>query len=283
MLNNNSLGILLDNLKMPARSAILKAAELGVQSVQLGTFDGELDPLTLRGEKAHEFSRFIGEQGLSISAILGDVGGFKTPEVINFHIAKTKRMIDMAVDLGCNIVTGHIGAVPMCPAHHRYGMMRDALAEVGEFAAERGAVYAIETGPETSWVLRGFLTDIGSKGLGVNMDPANMVMITGENPASAVRALGDLIVHTHMKDGRQHWFCPPDIAYGMEPDPQGLRIGHRTQCPIGQGDVEFPAFLAALEEIGYTGALTIEREAGDDRATEMAYAVQAMKALLNRD
>ena len=224
----------------------------------------------------------MADLGLEITAICGDVGGFKTPEMVEPHVEQTLRILDMARALGVRIVTGHIGAIPPEPAHPRYQMMLDACSRVAAHAAELGLCYAIETGPEPSGVLRSFLDDIHSPGIGVNLDPANFVMITGEDPAKAVRRLGHDIVHTHVKDGRMNRFVGVDIAYNMVPDPENRKAGSRTQTPIGEGSVDWAAYLQALEDVRYRGFLTIEREGGDDRPAEIRRAYATLRQLLGR-
>ena len=52
------------------------------------------------------------------------------------------------------------------------------------------------------------------------------------------------------------------------------------ELPLGQGDVDFPAYLSALNDIGYTGYLTIEREVGDDPEGDIRLAVNFLQSLI---
>ncbi len=277
----NPIGIFVNNFHLEMNEALQKAAELGAVGIQFSAA-GDYGPDALDAGARRAFVQHVKDLGMEISAFCGDVGGFKTPEVIADHVEKTKKIIEMAADMNVHIVTGHIGAVPMAPAHPRYQMMLGALREVGDCAARNGVFYAIETGPETSSVLSSFIQDVGSPALRVNFDPANIVMITGENPAAAIYRLGDKIVHTHMKDGVMNRYVDPEIVYGCVPDVQGLVPGHRDQKPLGQGNVDFPAVFAALEAVGYRGYLTIEREGGEDRVAEITNAFHTLKNLLGR-
>ena len=45
----------------------------------------------------------------------------------------------------------------------------------------------------------------------------------------------------------------------------------------GEGQVDAPAFLKALDEIGFTGYGAVEREAGNDRAGDIALAIQRLR------
>ena len=91
--------------------------------------------------------------------------------------------------------------------------MQEACFELSRYADDIGAHFAIETGPEKSATLKKFLDSLGSTGVGVNLDPANLVMVTGDDPAGAVHNLKDYIVHTHAKDGKQNYYVDPDIIH----------------------------------------------------------------------
>ena len=120
--------------------------------------------------------------------------------------------------------------------------------------------------------MKGFLDGLHSTGVAVNLDPANLVMVTGDDPVAAVYTLKDYIVHTHAKDGRRLLVRDPEIIYGIIEDE--IQAGRAfIELPLGEGDVDFPNYLKALDDIGYRGFLTIEREVGDDPETDIAKAV----------
>ena len=133
---------------------------------------------------------------------------------------------------------------------------------------------AIETGPETAPILDKFVRAAGD-GVGVNLDPANFVMVTGQDPAEAVLLLREKIVHTHLKDGRMLKKSDPVLGYRSfaEGGIEALNVADFfLETPIGEGDVDFAAYFAALREIGYDGYLTIERETGADPSADIATA-----------
>jgi sugar phosphate isomerase/epimerase len=136
-----------------------------------------------------------------------------------------------------------------------------------------GAYFAIETGPETSTVLKMFLDSLKSKGVRVNLDPANLVMVTGDDPVQAVFNLKDYIVHTHAKDGIMLRRKNPEIIYGMIEDAIQSEEAFR-EVPLGEGSVDFHEYLKALDSIGYSGFLTIEREVGDNPEKDIRTAVE---------
>ena len=151
--------------------------------------------------------------------------------------------------------------------------MQDACFQLAEFADSIDAHFAIETGPETSANLKKFLDALGSKGVGVNLDPANLVMVTGDDPVQAVHNLKQYIVHTHAKDGVMLERTNPEFIYHVTPMPEDMKgIKYFKEVPLGTGGVSFAPYLKALEEIGYRGFLTIEREAGEDPAADILIA-----------
>jgi len=184
--------------------------------------------------------------------------------------------------MGCHIVTRHIGVVPDDKNHPRYGVIQEACETAGRYAESMGGIFAIETGPEKAEVLERFIGSLSTKGVGVNLDPANLVMTFGGEGAPSVYTLKDYIVHTHIKDGRLKQFCDPDIMYGMPgaPEIEGDEWDYCEETPVGEGDVNFPSYLSALKAIGYTGFLTVEREMVENPVEDMKRSVAYVKALI---
>ena len=115
--------------------------------------------------------------------------------------------------------------------------------------------------------------------MAVNLDPANFVMVTGDDPVQAVYTLKDYIVHTHAKDGRRLHYVEPEVLYGMV-ESEMLQDASFIELPLGQGDVDFPNYLKALHDIGFQGFLTIEREVGDDPEADIGLAVRFLQDLI---
>jgi len=270
------LGVLLDCFRTDLRSALKLAAQVGVQGIQVYSTRGDMAPENLSPEKRRELLDLVKSHGLVISALCGDLGGggFTKPEKNPEKIERSKRILELAKDLETDVVTTHIGAVPAAPAHPRYAIMQQACRELAEYADSLRAHFAIETGPESGAVLRAFLDSLGSKGVGVNLDPANLVMVTGDDPAYAVHMLKDYIVHTHAKDGRMKRFVDPEVVYGMV---EGDDHGSYKEVPLGEGQVNWDAYLGALRAIGYRSFLTIEREVGLRPYHDIANAVKFLK------
>jgi len=278
-MSNFSIGVMLESFKLPIPQALDAAVAVGAHGIQAYATRGELDPEVLVGEKRKEFLRMVKDHGLVISALCGDLGkGFGIPELNPQLIEKSKRIVDLAKELETDIVTTHIGVVPTDPNHPRYKVMQDACGELAAYADSVNAHFAIETGPETAATLKGFLDGLHSTGVAVNLDPANLVMVTGDDPVQAVYTLKDYIVHTHAKDGRKLEDREPEVIYGLRPGDALVTSPAFIELPLGDGDVPFDPYLKALDDIGYKGFLTIEREVGDDPAKDVRTAVDFLKA-----
>lgn len=273
------IGIILESFHKSIPEAVKIAAELGAQGIQAYATYGELSPKNLTGSKRGEFLRLVKDHGLVISALCGDLGhGFGNAEKNPQLIEDSKRILDLAKELETDIVTTHIGVVPSDPNHPRYKIMQDACGELAAYADGLNAHFAIETGPETAATLKGFLDGLHSTGVAVNLDPANLIMVTGDDPVQAVHTLKDYIVHTHAKDGRKLDDRDPEVIYGLRPGDALVTSPAFIELPLGDGDVPFDAYLKALDEIGYKGFLTIEREVGDSPEKDVRTAVDFLKA-----
>ncbi len=273
------IGVIIDSFRTDIPTAVGKAAAVGAQGIQVYATRGEMAPENLVGHKRREFLDLVKSNGLVISALCGDLGGggFMWADRNAEKIERSKRIIDLAKELETDVVTTHIGVVPEDPQVDRFKIMQEACFELARYADSVGAHFAVETGPETSAVLKQFLDSLGSTGVGVNLDPANLVMVTGDDPAQAVYNLRDYIVHTHAKDGKQIFYKSPEIVYGLRSDDLVTEGDSFIEVPLGEGSVPWDAYLAALEDIGFKGFLTIEREVGDDPEADIRKAVSFLR------
>lgn len=258
------IGVISDSFRLTPFEGIRKAASLGADGVQTYAVRGEIGP-DMPAAKRMELVKLVDALGIKISALCGDTGrGFASEEKNPETLRISKAIVDLAVDVGTKIVTTHIGTVPQDRANPTYDTMLVACRELADYAASKGVTFAVETGPEKAVLLRQFLDEIDSPGLGVNLDPANLWMCSLDDPVAAVHTLAKYIVHTHAKDG-----------IPLNPPENGRRW---LEVPLGKGGVPWPEYLKALDEIGYHGFLTIEREVGDDPAADIAMAVDFLKS-----
>lgn len=285
----NKIGVIVDSFKLGVKDGLVKAKEVGADGVQMYAVAGELDPANLSTLARRDLKSYIESLGLEISALVGDLGGhgFQDPEENGAKIDKSKRIMELGMELGTNIVTTHIGIVPSDQNSPIYETMHNACLELSRFAHDMNAYFAIETGPESAAHLKGFLDGLGTKGVSVNFDPANMVMVTGDDPVQGVYTLKDYIVHTHAKDGIKLAHIDPRDVYGeygyeksLNHEELAIMIESGSafrEVPLGEGGVDWPAYLRALQEIGYAGYLTIEREVGTNPEGDINKAVQFLK------
>ena len=271
------IGVITDSFRCDTVTSVKKAAAVGAEGIQVYATTGEMAPENMTPAKIADFKKLVADNGLVVSALCGDLGGgFGHKEENPARVEKSKRILDLAKEIGTDIVTTHIGVVPTDENHDRYKIMQEACYELAMYADSINAHFAVETGPETSLVLKNFLDKLNSTGVAVNLDPANLVMVTGDDPVQAVHNLSKYIVHTHAKDGKQLFYKDPEIVYGVTKDP--IVTGPSfLEVPLGEGSVNWKEYLDALESIGFSGFLTIEREVGDDPEKDIRAAVEFLR------
>ncbi len=244
-INNTQIGPLSPDFYTDQNAARLKTllADLGIT------------PTTL-------FVGFPGESYANMAAVEATVGLF-IPEMVEQRKAILKRAIDFTAKLGAPRVALHIGFVPADASDPAYLKLIGDIREIADACAEAGLGLSLETGQETAEEMLHFVQTVARPNLGINFDPANMILYGMDRPVEALETLKDYVVSVHCKDG-------------IWPAQEG-QLGSET--PLGQGQVDIPAFVAKLKEIGYTGPLTIEREAGDDRIGDILRAKDLLESL----
>lgn len=265
-----------DCFRLGFEGGIRKAAEMGLDGVQfhLSSVQPQADQPLEEG-RAREIRALLKDCGIVISATCSELGGFNCDgDERKARIERTGRFVRMTAQLGAAVTTAHIGQVPEDKRDPAYGRMRDALGQVAGFCEQAGIKYAVETGPEKAAVLKGLLDEIASPYLGVNLDPANLVMCSDDDPVAATLLLKDYILHTHAKDGinltrpvHKPWpGAPADWRY--------------IEVPLGQGEVDFPGWIAALRAAGFDGYMAIEREVGETPERDIQKALDFLRAAL---
>ena len=163
--------------------------------------------------------------------------------------------------LGVKYLSMHAGFID--ESDKAYAEKMDArIRTLANVAADNGVILLLETGQETAKELRGFLEELDHKSVGVNFDPANMILYDKGDPIEAVRVLSPWIRHLHLKDALRT----------EQPGTWGAEV------PWGDGQVGVEQFLGVLEEVGFEGAMAIEREAGDNRFGDVKLAVERLAA-----
>jgi len=177
--------------------------------------------------------------------------GFVPRQYRQARIARAKEVSDFARKAGLDGVQGHCGFIPEDPNDPLYKEAVEAIRTVAAHCKGNGQTFRCETGQETPVTLVRALRDAAGDNIGVNLDPANLIMYGKANPLDAVALLAPYIKGVHAKDGR----------YPADPS----RLGEET--PIGRGLVNFPVFIEKLKGAGYNGPLTIEREIRGEKQT----------------
>ena len=280
------IGVMLEAFRTERSAAICRAAAMGVQGIQMFASRGEKPLEHLTAAERRALLCEVKSHGLVFSALCGDLGhGFGDKEKNAALIERSKRILDLAKELETDIVTTHIGVVPADKNHERYKIMQEACYQLASYADGMKAHFAIETGPEPSAALKEFLDSLGTKGVAVNLDPANLAMVVGDDPVQAVYNLKDYIVHTHAKDGRMLLRTNPEYIYRVvHPIPEDFGDKrYFEEVPFGTGSVDFDAYFCALEDVGYRGFLTIEREAEEDPDADLLTAKKYLDDVMKRN
>jgi L-ribulose-5-phosphate 3-epimerase len=246
------IGIRLESLGLPLRRALREAQRLGVRGVQADAA-GDLSPHTLSRSGRSAFRHLLRSHNLELTALGCPLRrGLDSPEDQQQRIDHTEAVLGLSVDLGARIAIVQPGRVPEKADDPHAPLLTEALRVLGRHGDRIGAVLALETGLESGAVLGAFLDRFDTGGLGVNLDPANLLM-GGFDPYESARALRGRVVHANAKDAR---------VTGASRTAQ--------EVPLGHGDIDWMRYLAALEEIEYRGWLTVERAGGDNRVADVA-------------
>jgi sugar phosphate isomerase/epimerase len=258
-MGKRKIGVRLASFKVSLKESIQHALECGVDGVEPSAF-GELAPENISQSGRRDFLHQITSKGLIISALSGNLGRphFISKEGLEERVERTKRILDLSMDLKAGIVCTHIGHIPEDQNAPEWEILLHSLGDIGAYAEKIGAFFACETGPESPELMKAFLEKLARPHIGINYDPANLVM-RGFEPIPGVYTLSRYIVHTHAKD-----------AIGKEK-------GGPNEVPVGQGEVNFPEYIKALDEIGYSNFYSIERERGDDRVGDIHQAVEFLR------
>jgi sugar phosphate isomerase/epimerase len=181
------------------------------------------------------------------------------------RVEALKTASDFAKAIGVSSITTHVGFIPDNPYDPLYANLLIALKTIVRYCKSNNQTFRFETGQETPVTLMRTIEDLGMDNVGINLDPANLLMYGKANPIDALDIFGRYVQGVHAKDGEY----PVD----------GRRLG--VEKPLGQGRVNYPVFIKKLKETGYTGALTIEREiAGEQQIIDIRNAREYLLTLL---
>jgi sugar phosphate isomerase/epimerase len=271
----NEIGVMLNNLEPDRLRAFAVAARHGFREVHTST----LREHWLHGPERAQYvaaahasgvqvvTMFVGFDGQSytdLPAIARTVGFLAIPELREHRRAVALAYSALAREVGAESLGGHLGFFPHDPAHPDYAWLVDTVRQVLDCCAANGQTFRLETGQESADVLLQFLRAVDRPNLGVNFDPANFLLYGTDEPLAALDRLAPFVWGVHCKDALR----------SRQPGKLG------TEVLLGQGEVDFPAFLRRLREHGYDGPLVIEREHGPNVLADVLGERAYLKRLL---
>lgn len=254
-----------------SKELIDKVKELGLQHVQIGLLPlvelndvSRMEQIKLLRQSGLKFTSgmmaFPGEDYSTIAAIRR-TGGYVPDDTWEARKKLSHQAAVVAEELGLNAIGTHVGFVPS-DNDPDYPAALSRVRKISELFQSHGLDLWMETGQEPADELLHFLKDLGATNVGINFDPANMILYGAGDPIAAIGTLGKYIRHVHAKDATPS--DKPGEAWGEE-------------VPFGAGKVGPAAFLKALKGAGYIGPLAIEREAGNDRMGDVRTAIKTLQ------
>ena len=212
------------------------------------------------------FCAYNGESYADIPTVQRTVG-FIPPKTRDEREQRTYEVSDFAREVGIPSIATHIGFVPEDDTDPDYMAVRGMVRRICDHAAKNHQSFALETGQEPADTLLRFLIDVNRRNLGINFDPANMILYGTGDPVDALGTLAQHVLSVHCKDG--DW------------PPKGVPGALGEEKPLGQGAVGIPRFIQKLKSIGFKGPLNIEREVPDpaQRLRDIAMGVKLLEPL----
>ena len=257
------------------RNSFLPVAELGLKVCQLVNWNTRL----WTDEMARKVAQDARDTGVRICALWAGVPG---PRVWNFREGPTtlglvppqfraarveslKKAADFARQIGAPAVITHVGFIPENMTDPQFPGVVEAVREVATACENRGLEFWFETGQETPVTLLRAIVSVGTDNLGINLDPANLILYGKGNPIDALDVFGPYVRNIHAKDG----FYPTDP----------FELGKEVK--VGEGKVRYPEFVRRLREIGFKGEFIIEREiSGEQQKKDIRETVTYLRQLL---
>lgn len=256
-------------------TVLAKVHRLGLPTCQISCYD----PAYYTDEALGLLLAGMKEFGIEITALWAGwpgrvvwdfIEGPETVGLVPYGVRRERaeaimRAADFAHRLGVGHVVTHLGFVPEDPKDEKYVTLVPVLREIARHCRKNGQAFCWETGQETPVTLLRTIEDTGEDNVGVNLDPANLLLYGKANPVDALDILGPHVKGVHIKDG--------------EYPVNGRELGQEKR--VGEGRVDFPRFLRSLRKHGYRGPLTIECEfEGDQQFEGVLWAKERLEAWL---
>ncbi len=256
------IGVQLDSLRLPLRKALPCVAAMGAAAIELDA-RGELRPRELTNTGLRQIRKWLDDYNLKVSAVsFRTRRGYDVEDDLQPRLEATKEAMKFARAFDCNVVINQVGRISSDEADQSsWNRLVQALTDLGRHGQHIGAWLAMETGAESGPKMAELIQALPVGSAMVSLNPGNLI-VNGFSPLEAVGALGPHIAHVYANDAVR------DLARG-----RGLDV------PLGRGSADFPALLASLEEFGYGGFLTVQRESSRNPIEEISLAVQYLTNL----
>jgi sugar phosphate isomerase/epimerase len=255
------IGIHLPSLRLPLGQAIPLAAKLGADAVEIDA-RRQLKPADLSQTALRQLRKTLNDYRLRVCAVAFRTRrGYDTLEDLDARVTGTKEAMRMAQALGASVVVNHVGHIPPEPNGPQWNLLLQVLTDLGRHGQRIGAMLAAQTGHCSGADLARLIAALPDGSIGVDLDPGQLI-VNGFSAQEAAELIGPHIMHVHATDGVR------DLARG-----RGLEV------PLGRGSVDFPALLGSLEERGYRGYFTVQRDTADDPEFELGHAVKYLRSL----
>ena len=242
--------------------AFRKVRDLGFSTCQLGNPPDDYLYGPRAAELTEQLRAALAETGVRVTSVFimfkGHVWdlvdgprtiGLVPDETRGERVVHACRVSNWARSVGIDAVTSHIGFIPEDPDDPRFPPFVRMMREFCRYCADNGQTFAFETGQETAATLKRTIEEIGLENVGINLDPANLILYGKDRPMDVVDLIAPYVLNTHCKDG-------------VWPEPGG-KLGH--EVPLGDGEVRIRELIPALHARGYRGPLTIEREISGEK------------------
>jgi len=191
--------------------------------------------------------------------------GLVPPATRAARLVELKQGADFATWIGAPSITTHVGFIPEDPNDLNYAPLIDTLKELAKYCQARNLKFMFETGQETPVTLLRTIEDIGTENLGINLDPANLILYGKANPVDALDVFGKYVIGMHAKDG--HY------------PTNGRELGR--EAALGDGQVDFKQLFTKLKSLNFAGPVTIEREiSGEQQVADIRKAMAVLEPLL---
>ena len=165
------------------------------------------------------------------------------------------RAVDVAADLGCGVVSLWSGRLPGgCTRAEGWDRLLAGVEALLPRAAAAGVVLAFEPEPDMMLARVADVLDLRAR-LGnahevqITLDVGHAACNELQDPAECVRAAGDALAHVQVED---------------------IRGGVHQHLEFGEGDIDFPPVMAALQDVGFTGLVSVELAQHSHVAPEVA-------------